>query len=345
MYKYYAKLLALRLSPILVILGIHKLASRFWGGKGHILMFHRVIPIEKRNRIHNHLSLEVSPNHLEKIIRYFIKCKYDIISLDQIHEYQDSNKKYVVFTFDDGYKDNLKYAYPIFKKFSCPFTIYVCNAFPNGNAFLWWYLLEEMLLNLEFISINTENFFLDRPINTIKKKESAFNQVRDAVNNGSLSLDELEALFSKWDEKWNVKMVDLCLSWNDIKQLSIDPLVTIGAHTLSHKALKVLPKSEALSEILGSKEELESILHMKVEHFAYPFGSRKEVSQRDVQIVNEIGFKTATTTILGNVNNAQDDRNQFPRITVNSQTSISVLKMQLSGVYGIIDNGAKGGRI
>ncbi len=344
MINYYLKLLAFRLSPLLVGLGINRMLSFFMGGRGHILMFHRVVPNDCRKRIHNHLSLEITPEKLEEIIVFFINRKYDIISLDQVEDYRKGIKKFVVFTFDDGYKDNLDFAYPIFKKFNCPFAIYIQNSFPNGNAFVWWYLLEELLLREDFIRIKTDTFEFFQNTKTDRLKEIAFFTIREAINNGSLPLVKFGEILAEKGMDWKEISKQYSLSWNEIRTLCNDRLVTIGAHTISHIALKSLTNEDAYREIKGSKDELELILEKKIPHFAYPFGSRKEVGKRDVQLVSQIGFETAVTTVLGNLKK-HEESSQLPRITVNALTSLSVLKMQLSGLYALLDNGLKGYKI
>ena len=53
--------------------------------------------------------------------------------------------KRAVVTFDDGYRDNKDYAYPILKKEGVPFAIYVPTAFPDRMGKLWWVALEAVI--------------------------------------------------------------------------------------------------------------------------------------------------------------------------------------------------------
>ncbi len=342
MLKYYQKLLALKSAPFMVAMGMNILLKPVFGGKGTILMFHRVIPKQNRQRIHNHLSLEITPEHLESIVQYFIQSSYDIIALDQLNEYLQKDKRFVVFTFDDGYKDNLTYAYPVFKKYSIPFTIYICNAFPHHQVFLWWYYLEELLLQNNTIKIDSDHFRLQESIESIHQKEKVFYQIREAINNGVLALDDFESVLREYQVELPQNLSNYLLSWEDIKQMAQDDLVTFGSHTLSHKALKSLHEDELKDEVTASEKELSKVLNKQIKHFAYPFGSKKEVSDREIAFVKKLGFNTATTTNLGNVfAEHQNHLFNLPRITVNAQTSLSVLKMQLSGLYAMLDNKCK----
>ena len=49
---------------------------------------------------------------------------------------QDFERKFVCFTLDDGYLDNYLNAYPVFKKYGAPFTVYVNTGMPDGNTIL-----------------------------------------------------------------------------------------------------------------------------------------------------------------------------------------------------------------
>jgi peptidoglycan/xylan/chitin deacetylase (PgdA/CDA1 family) len=97
------------------------------------------------------------------------------------------------------------------------------------------------------------------------------------------------------------KLDEVALTWNQLKQLASDPLVTLSAHTANHYVLSSLSGEEARNEILESKRILEANLDRGIDHFAYPFGNRREAEAREFDIAAACGFKTAMTTRIGNI--------------------------------------------
>ena len=107
----------------------------------------------------------------------------------------------------------------------------------------------------------------------------------------------------KEKEEWKLRESALIcsLTWEEIKTLSDDPLCTIGAHTVNHFPLSRLSEEQLKFEIQYSKERIESFINKTVNHFAYPFGKQREASIREFEMVKELGFKTGTTTRIGNI--------------------------------------------
>jgi peptidoglycan/xylan/chitin deacetylase (PgdA/CDA1 family) len=94
---------------------------------GEILMLHQVSVVRTSDT--DRYDLEITPEFLEQTILKYRDSGYRFASLDEIHTQLTENKhykkKFVAFTFDDGYANNFLLAYPIFKKYNCPFAIYV----------------------------------------------------------------------------------------------------------------------------------------------------------------------------------------------------------------------------
>jgi peptidoglycan/xylan/chitin deacetylase (PgdA/CDA1 family) len=340
MGQYYQKILTKRFSPILNSCGIDNLTKSIYSGKGQILILHRVVPKLSKERIHNHLSLEISPEHLESIFVYFKEKNYDFIDLDALPVWLEANrktkKKFVIFTFDDGYKDNLRFAYPEFKKHNIPFTIYITSSIPNRQAIIWWYILEDLVLKYDKIQYTFSVGSVNAKCLTHRAKERTFLHIRKLINMlNCMNLEkELTDFFSSFGYNILDHRVEMGLTWDEIAELVKDPIVSIGAHTLNHYNLRNLTKEQAFYEIMESKKILETKLNIKVKHFSYPFG---EFGSREIDLVKQSNFLTATTTENANIfNNHLNHLFTLPRITINALTNKEVLNLQVNGFYPAI---------
>jgi|SRR5688572_18608648 peptidoglycan/xylan/chitin deacetylase (PgdA/CDA1 family) len=307
-----------RIDPLL------KLTTPFihpiYGGAGVILMFHRILPAESRPRIGGHARLEITPDALEQTIQYFARRKYDVYSPDELHHFltgaKKAHKPFVLFTFDDGYVDNLTHAYPIFKKHNIPFTVNVSTCFPERTAIIWWYLLEDLILTREQLWFEFEGKIYDFDCKTSEAKTVTYTATRRLFKFANVR--ERQKLTHSVLIANNVDLLkkadEVALTWDQIKQLASDPLVTIGAHTVNHYVLSTLSAKEVQYEILESRHILEAKLEKQIDHFAYPFGNRREANAREFRIAAQCGFKTAMTTRTGNIFSAHGSHlNTLPR--------------------------------
>ena len=289
---------------------------KYYEGMITIFMLHRVYPFEA-NKLYPNENMKVSPEFLEKFIIELKSKGYEFISLDKVYEILKNGekvKKKIVFTLDDGYLDNYTIAYPIFKKYNVPFAIYVTTSFPEHEAILWWYVLEDLILSHESLKLCNRKTY---ECKSKKQKENVFLEIRKIILSFKKEnfLDSLNELFCYYDIDWFSKNRELCMSWDQIIELSKDELCTIGGHTKNHYALNRLSVEEVKSEILEANKSIEKKIGKKIEHFAYPFGSRIEIGQREFNIVKSFGFKTATTTRRGTIYKEHKDYLEcLPRI-------------------------------
>jgi peptidoglycan/xylan/chitin deacetylase (PgdA/CDA1 family) len=76
--------------------------------------------------------------------------------------------------------------------------------------------------------------------------------------------------------------------------------VTIGAHTLSHPMLPNMPTELAYAEIADSRTQIERVIGEPVWAFAYPFGDRESVGDREADLAQSAGFECAFTNTEAN---------------------------------------------
>jgi peptidoglycan/xylan/chitin deacetylase (PgdA/CDA1 family) len=322
---------------------VYNFARIFCAGIGSILMLHRICPLEKKSKRKEIRGIEISPEFLEKIILFLKNQHYQFVSLDEAYEILIGKKKiernFVAFTFDDGYIDSLTLAYPIFKKYSVPYTIFINTAFPDRKAMLWWYSLNELLDKnnvIEFALNGKEYTFTCSDTLT---KDMIFSLIKNIITR--LSKEDFCNSVSKIFESYGInpfqKTKELTLNWEQIQDISKDPLVTIGAHTINHFQLNELNESSAREEIAGSKRLLESKIGKPVEYFAYPFGTNQEVGNREFRLAKECGFKMAFTTRSGNISfKHRQYLESLPRIAVNGLSEdVQDLDMNLSGLISL----------
>jgi len=282
---------------------LHGFPVTYWyRGDGHILMLHRVRPKSKTKRLKTVEELEATPEYLEKLINHYIKSGYTFLSMDELYEViqlKSGIKKFVAFTLDDGYGDNYHFAYPVFLKYKIPFTIYVSNSFPEGRANMWWYYLENLVVANKFIEVEdpTNKNVTRLNCSSDKDKHLAFHTARRIIIN-NLTSDKIESVRGLFGEENTVPDKELlrAMSWEEIKELSDDPLVTIGCHTLNHLNLSILKKEQMIHEIVESRRQLTEKLKKTIHHFAFPFGTKEEVSERELAFISQSGFKTVVTS-------------------------------------------------
>ena len=127
--------------------GAHMALKPLLGGVGVILTFHHVRPPRPDRFQPNHM-LEITPRFLNSVVKLLRRSRVDVISLDEMHRRLtegDFKRRFVCLTFDDGYRDTLKYAYPILKAAEMPFAVYVATSFPDRLGELWWLALEAVI--------------------------------------------------------------------------------------------------------------------------------------------------------------------------------------------------------
>jgi peptidoglycan/xylan/chitin deacetylase (PgdA/CDA1 family) len=272
-------------------------------GIGAIFMLHHVRP-EKPSSFEPNRALMVTPDFLEQMITQVIGSGFEIVSLEEAHfRLIEGNygKPFVCFTFDDGYRDNLEYAYPIFKRHNLPFAIYVPTEYADGWGDLWWLALEKVIARVEALSVKLRGVQRRLRCATPTAKDAAFQTIYRWLR----SIDEADArvFVRELGDGMGFIPDDLCadliMNWNEIRQLAADPLVTIGAHTRRHYALAKLTLAEARAEILESVRRLEREIGKACLHFSYPYGDAASAGPREFNLVKELGLKTGVTTRRG----------------------------------------------
>jgi peptidoglycan/xylan/chitin deacetylase (PgdA/CDA1 family) len=128
----------------------------------------------------------------------------------------------------------------------------------------------------------------------------------------------MTALCARHDVDETAVCRELCMSWDELKPFADDPLVTIGAHTITHCNLARQTEAIAGHEMATGRARIEEALQRPVVHIAYPYGDRAAAGAREFALAHSIGFKTGVTTRPGMLfPESADHLTALPRVSLN----------------------------
>ncbi len=196
----------------------------------------------------------------------------------------------------------MQWAYPILKEAGVPFAVYVPTSFPDRLGELWWLALEAVIARNDHIGLQIDGRNRTFDCATVAAKRSLYDELYWWLRARPTEAD-MRAVIKNLAACYHVDIAafceELCMSWPELAELAADPLVTIGAHTVSHPMLAKLPPDAVRSEMDLSRSIIEAALGMRPEHLSYPIGDSTSAGPREFAIAAELGFKTAVTTRPG----------------------------------------------
>ena len=299
------------------------------GGVGCILVLHRVIPEAERSIFPQNRALEITPDDLRAMLAWQRERGIEPIALDELPERlaKPREPKFVCFTFDDGCCDSLIHTLPVFREFGVPFAVNITNGFVAHTVSVWWYLLEEALTANWRLRFRWDNRNYEYLTDTHEARLLAYDEISELLRSLNTRRDELVKRIADAAEIDPLACTRrTSMNWDEVRQLAADPLATIGAHTMAHHSLNQLTDLEIETEVHVARRELEEQIGRPVRHFAYPFGGRNAVNEREFELVRRGGFSTMMTTRSANL---------FPE---HAQLSDRLPRLGFSGNYPVIES-------
>ena len=270
---------------------------------GAIFTLHHVRPaVDKTFDPAAHLS--ITPEFLEASILRLKADGHVPVALNTLPEFlarPDRPGPAMVFTLDDGYRDNDRFARPIFEKHGIPYTIFISGGFVDRTHSIWWETAEQLLSQIDAFTFDfgygEETLATRKPI----EKYAAFDRLNQA-----LVCTEQKAIVERLDVQ--ARAAGICptgivdrevMSEAELRALASTELASLGAHTISHPNLAHVSADEMRAEIRQSAERVAAITGEQPDTLAYPYGDRCAAGSREYQAARELGFRLAVTTNPG----------------------------------------------
>jgi peptidoglycan/xylan/chitin deacetylase (PgdA/CDA1 family) len=301
-----------------------------------ILMYHRVAQPEV-----DPWALCVSPGHFAQQLEVLQRCcvclRLDDFVLSLIEGRLPTRA--VAVTFDDGYADNLHEAAPALERYGVPATVFLATGFLGAQREFWWdeleYLLlhpgplpavlvlevrcEERLWSLgEAAEYSAEEFARHRSWRGWEeapgRRQVIYREIYELLR--TLQPSEQEAVLDHlgaWAQiPRRARPSYRILTSSETAELARSPMVSIGAHTITHPVLPGLPEEAQRQEIERSRADCERLTGATVRSFSYPFGAKSETTRA---LVAKAGMLTACAG-YGELVQGMSDPFALPRVPV-----------------------------
>ena len=288
-----------------------------------VLVYHRVVsPLREIYHVQDGMYVEphVFKQHLDYLASHF-----NIISekefIDTLRKKKRFNKACLI-TFDDGWRDNFQYAFPLLKEKNIPATIFLATGLTGTSNWFW---PEKILYFVENINLKSLSKIEDKKIRKLieayhknnEKEESHLNKLIEYLK--SVPEEKLEYIIGNLSEMATKTISDerQVLDWDEIKEM-MNYSISFGSHTVNHKILtNNVDIQKVRFELEVSKRTIENKIDSKVRSFCFPNGNFNDLLIGELEKANyDLGF------IGGRgVNDSKTDPFRVKRIGIHNDVS------------------------
>lgn len=300
--------------------GPHRLGSRaprLW-----VLMYHRILPPDDVRFREEEPGMIVTPESFSQQVR-LLKNIFTIISLSEWVERRQQGKplpeRACAITFDDGWRDNFEYAFPILQAEQAPATVFAVSHMIGTHQHFWPNRLAGLLRAGQREPLQRYPWLVQLP-GYREKGELTRDEIAAIIAACKRHSDDfLQAQLTLMEQ--DVKTAESgeapLMDWSQLLAMQSSGLVEIGSHTRYHCRLGGdLPGAALEQEIVGSRELLQQRLDKPVTLFCYPNGDTSPAATR---LVRE-HYKAAVTTQRG-INVRETSAQTLLRIGVHDDVS------------------------
>ena len=155
-------------------------------------------------------------------------------------------------------------------------------------------------------------------------------------------LEQIARLAAKASISKTDLVATACMDWNGIREMAVDPLCTIGVHTLTHPMLAKHPAEMAEREMAESRRQIEAQIGRPARHLSYPVGDPTSAGPREFAMAAQLGFASAVTTRPGMILSAHAHQlTSLPRLSINGKwQTAKMVEVLLSGApFALLNKG------
>lgn len=301
-----------------------------------MLMYHRVLTHEEVAR----QSVQPGMYVLDYVFAQqmsFLKKNFTLLSLRQLLDLWQSgtwniDARYCVVTFDDGWVDNYRHAYPVLKKVGIPATIFLPTDYVGTDRWFWPDQLALLFKSLgdrkcapeavremgkvcaEYLG-NGDSFG-----ESMRRGEDVSDRIIDQCKR--LPIERINELVATVADRMEVSLPQerVIVNWDEVREMS-NGGVSFGSHSCSHRILTTITSDDVSVELTRSKRVLleQGVNYVPV--FCYPNGDSDDSIQRQVQ---DCGYEAACSVRMGVEGPVPENKYSIRRVGIHNDITNTI---------------------
>jgi peptidoglycan/xylan/chitin deacetylase (PgdA/CDA1 family) len=313
--------------------GMMGVVARRYNGPGIVLMFHEI-----HDDVDGELRTGCDAGQLRRVLSAVRAAGRDFVTPQEaLARLATPNPRpFALLTFDDAYRDNWTTALPVLEDLDVPMTLFVPTGMLTREINAWWLVLRTVLKQedtLPFEPMSTTFACAD-----LDSKVAALHRIMAWLGASNARMLALTEALEPYKIDRRALVEQYAMDENELKRMARHKLVTIGAHTTTHRFLADLDEREVYEELRDNKAYLERLIDRPVDYLAYPYGTVAACSEREAELAKRAGFKAAFSTRHGHLFPAHLETPQFlPRFDFGfAGMTDMVLQSRITGFHRAI---------
>lgn len=243
-------------------------------------------------------SAEAFRGQMACLRRHFSPMRFDEV-LDRLDRGRRLPKNAVLVSFDDGYDDNYRVAFPILRELGMSAMFFVSTGhIDSGRPFSYDWLVH-MICRNRADGLRLPELGLDCALGpTLEARRAQAAQVLDRMK--SLDADAQDALIGGLETRWGMQRGGVAdckpMDWVQLREMRAAGM-EIGSHGVNHHMLAKLPPERMEAEVVESKRTLERELGGEVLALSYPVGGTDAYDAVTIDAVRRAGYRMACSYV------------------------------------------------
>jgi peptidoglycan/xylan/chitin deacetylase (PgdA/CDA1 family) len=246
-------------------------------------------------------SSDAFRRQLTIVKRRFAPMRFEEL-IDALEHGRPVPRRAVLITFDDGYDDNYRCAWPILRDAGMSAMFFVSTGhIDSGRPYAYDWLVH-MLSTTRAGRLQAPELAIDWPVpDDLRARRALAGRLLDRIK--VLDADAQQALIDRLQCEWSMPAdtghADCRpMTWTQLREMRAGGM-EVGSHGVHHRMLAKMPAAAMREEVSASKRTIERELGGEAQVISYPVGGSDAYSDEVIAAVRDAGYRMACSYLAG----------------------------------------------